>query len=240
MASKNAVLTALRGGLVVSVQPIPDGAMDRDDIVTAMAAAAMEGGAAGLRIEGVARVAQVRRALPGAPLIGLVKRDLNGSDVRITPLPGDVQGLLEAGADVVAIDGTRRKRPHPFAELAALARDAKRTVMADISNADEARGALAAGAAIIGTTLSGYTDGDVPTEPDLALVRELNALDCFVVAEGRFNTPELCCKAMEAGAHCVTVGSALTRLELATRWFADAVAEGHRGRAPKVRDGYAE
>ena len=174
-------------------------------------------------------VRKVRDALPHVPLIALVKRDLKDSDVRITPLPGDVHDLVDAGADVIAIDATHRSRPHDFADLAVIARDADRMVMADISNRAEALDALAAGAAMIGTTLSGYTGGDVPAEPDLALIGALRDLDCLLVAEGRFNTPELCAAAIEAGADCVTVGSALTRLELATGWFADAVAAAAGG-----------
>jgi N-acylglucosamine-6-phosphate 2-epimerase len=54
----------------------------------------------------------------------------------------------------------------------------------------------------------------------VATFRELNA---FVMAEGRFNSPELARDAMTAGADCVTVGSAITRIENITTWFADAV-----------------
>jgi N-acylglucosamine-6-phosphate 2-epimerase len=43
------------------------------------------------------------------------------------------------------------------------------------------------------------------------------------MAEGRINTPELAARAIAAGASAVTVGSALTRLEHVTSWFADAV-----------------
>jgi N-acylglucosamine-6-phosphate 2-epimerase len=43
------------------------------------------------------------------------------------------------------------------------------------------------------------------------------------MAEGRINTPGLAARAMAAGADAVTVGSALTRLEHVTGWFAAAV-----------------
>ena len=43
------------------------------------------------------------------------------------------------------------------------------------------------------------------------------------MAEGRVNTPELAALAMAAGADAVTVGSALTRLEHVTGWFAEAI-----------------
>jgi len=54
-------------------------------------------------------------------------------------------------------------------------------------------------------------------------VRAFRSLGGFVMAEGRINTPELAARAIAAGADSVTVGSALTRLEHVTSWFADAV-----------------
>jgi putative N-acetylmannosamine-6-phosphate epimerase len=78
---------------------------------------------------------------------------------------------------------------------------------------------------VVGTTMSGYTGGPVPAEPDLDLVRAAAArLEVPVVAEGRFNTPASAAAAIGAGAFCVVVGSAITRTEHVTGWFADAVA----------------
>ena len=71
--------------------------------------------------------------------------------------------------------------------------------------------------------MSGYTGGEVPVEPDYQLVRDLKSAGCFVMAEGRYNTPELAKVAIEIGADCVTVGSALTRLEHIVSWFANSV-----------------
>ncbi|RLQ85305.1 N-acetylmannosamine-6-phosphate 2-epimerase [Notoacmeibacter ruber] len=217
-------LQRLHHALVVSVQPIPDGPMDRDEIVVAMARAAIEGGAAGLRIEGIERVRQVRTALPGVPIIGLVKRDMEETAVRITPIPEDVDGLIRAGADIIAIDGTDRPRPHTFSALAARTAEAGLVVMADISTVAEAKSAIAAGAAIVGSTLSGYTQDREPSEPDLQLLENLRDENCFLIAEGRYTSPEQCAEAMAHGADCVTVGSALTRLELATKRFSDAIS----------------
>ena len=76
---------------------------------------------------------------------------------------------------------------------------------------------------IIGSTMSGYTGGVVPKEPDYQLVKDLKKAGCRVMAEGRYNTPELAKTAIEIGADFVTVGSALTRLEHLVSWFAAAV-----------------
>ena len=88
--TKAGILKALQDGLIVSVQPIDGGAMDRDEVVVAMASAAVDGGAQGLRIEGANRLAAVRAALPNTPIVGLVKRDFEEWPLRITALMEDV------------------------------------------------------------------------------------------------------------------------------------------------------
>lgn len=226
------ILETLRGGLVVSCQPVDDGPMDRPDIVAAMAQAAVAGGAAGLRVEGVANLRAVR-ALVRVPIIGILKRDLPGSPVRITPFSDDVRALAEAGADIVAYDATARMRPQTAASLAATIRGAGCLAMADCSTLDDGKRALKDVAAILGTTLSGYTDATARRgdEIDLDLIRAFRDLGAFVMAEGRMNTPDLAAQAMAAGADAVTVGTALTRLEHVTGWFQQAVAGAARGRA---------
>ena len=65
------LLDRLRGGLIVSCQPVPGGPLDRPDITAATALAVLDGGACGLRIEGVANLRAVR-AVTAAPIIGLI------------------------------------------------------------------------------------------------------------------------------------------------------------------------
>ncbi|ECI2867437.1 N-acetylmannosamine-6-phosphate 2-epimerase, partial [Salmonella enterica subsp. enterica] len=79
------------------------------------------------------------------------------------------------------------------------------------------------GVEFIGTTLSGYTGGEIPDEPDLTMVSELSNAGCRVIAEGRYNSPALAAKAIEQGAWAVTVGSAITRIEHICQWFSQAV-----------------
>ena len=45
--------------------------------------------------------------------IGLIKRDLPDSPVRITPFLEDVAALAAAGAAIIAVDATDRPRPVP-------------------------------------------------------------------------------------------------------------------------------
>jgi len=159
-------------------------------------------------------------------VIGLVKRDLRDSPVRITPFLRDARALAAAGARIVAFDATRRRRPVDVPAMIAAIHGAGALAMADIATEAEARAALAAGADMLGTTLSGYVGpGAVPEQPDLELVRACAALGTVpVYAEGRFNAPGLAASAMLAGADAVVVGSAITRPEHVAGWFARAIA----------------
>lgn len=221
------LLDLLRGGLIVSCQPVPGGPMDHPEITAAMARAVLAGGACALRIEGVANLRAVR-AITSAPVIGLIKADLPDSPVRITPTLADVAALVAAGADIVAFDATDRPRPAPVAAIAKAIRAAGRLAMADCAGVADGQRALALGVEILGSTLSGYLGGPVPEGPDLALVRGLAGLGGFVVAEGRYYSPAQAAQAMAAGADAVVAGSAITRPEHVTRWFADAIAAERR------------
>jgi N-acylglucosamine-6-phosphate 2-epimerase len=216
--------TALRGGLVVSCQPVDHGPMDRDDVVAALAQAAIAGGANGIRIENARRLAVVRHAVKAsAPIIGIVKYDLADSPVRITPFVQDVIDLANAGADVIAIDGTHRVRPTSRQTLLSAIREHGALAMADCSTLDDAMACHEMGFDIVGTTLSGYTGGQTPTEPDYDFLQALAKCCPRVMAEGRFNTPEQCQRAVQLGAWAVTVGTAITRTEVVTGWFSKAV-----------------
>ncbi|WP_289043429.1 putative N-acetylmannosamine-6-phosphate 2-epimerase [uncultured Aliiroseovarius sp.] len=218
------ILNALKNGFVASCQPVTGGPMDHTDIIVAMARAAVDGGANGLRIEGADNLRAVRAAV-SVPIIGIVKRDLTDTPVRITPSVADAVALVQAGADIVAYDGTTRPMIDPRADVLRAISKGGALAMADCSSVPDAKIAVDAGAAIIGTTLSGYTDATKTdsTDPDFALVAEFAKLAAFVMAEGRYNAPDLARRAIEAGADCVTVGSAITRVEHIAQWFADAV-----------------
>lgn len=216
------VLQRLKGGLIVSCQPVPGGALDRPGIVAAFARAALDGGAVGLRIEGLANLAAVR-AITDAPVIGLIKVDLDDSPVRITPCLDDVRGLVAGGADIVAVDATDRARPVAVADLLAEIRALGALSMADCASLADARVAHDLGFDILGSTMSGYTDGPVPEGPDLDLIAGMRRLGGFVVAEGRYQTPAQAAQAIAAGADAVVAGSAITRPEHVTEWFVTAI-----------------
>ena len=109
---------AANGGLIVSCQPVPDSPLDKPEIVAAMALAAEQAGAVAIRIEGVANL-QATRAVVSVPIIGIVKRDLEDSPVRITAYIEDVDALAQAGA--FSVTGQAVHAAHsPYAQLDAL------------------------------------------------------------------------------------------------------------------------
>ncbi|MBG6165564.1 N-acylglucosamine-6-phosphate 2-epimerase [Labrenzia sp. EL_195] len=218
------MLENLKNNLIVSCQPVVGGPMDSPAIIAAMAKASVAGGAAGVRVEGVANVAAARAAVT-CPIIGIVKVALETSAVKITPFAQNVVDLISAGADIVAVDATDRDRPETIGSAIEIAKQHGGLFMADCSNLKDGVNAQRLGADILGTTMSGYTERTTPEEPDLELVGEFSRLGTFVIAEGRYNTPDLAARAIRSGADAVVVGSAITRLEVVTRWFRDAVDE---------------
>ena len=218
----------MRGGLVVSVQAPHGSPLASPGTMSAIARAAELGGAVGIRAEGPADIAAIKDAVR-VPVIGLVKRDMPGSAVRITPSLDDARAVAGAGADAVAVDATLRMRPDgmtPHDFVAALAAELEPPLLADVDSLDAAVAARAAGADAVATTLSGYTSHDrVLDGPDVELVGRLAAeLDCPVFAEGRYSTPEEVHAAFGAGAFAVVVGAAITDPTALTRRLAAGAA----------------
>jgi N-acylglucosamine-6-phosphate 2-epimerase len=196
-----------------------------------VAAAAARGGAVGIRAQGLADIAAIR-AVVDLPLIGLWKD--GDDDVFITPTLDHAVAVAEAGAQVVAIDGTVRSRPDGLSLAETIRGIHDRTnalVMADCSTFEEGVAAAASGADLVGTTLAGYTAYSTKGDgPDLDLVERLAAaLDVPVIAEGRIHTPAQAAAAVAAGAWSVVVGTAITHPTTITGWFATAVTEASRG-----------
>lgn len=222
MRAKNLNINELKSSLlsqtVVSIQPVVGSPLEKTEFIVAMALAAEQAGAKALRIEGVENVAAVAAAV-SVPIIGIVKRDLQDSPVRITPFARDVDNLANAGATIIAFDATDRERPESREHIAQAIKNSRCFAMADCSCFADGQWAHAHGVEIIGTTLSGYVGGVEPSEPDLQLVKQFTQAGFLTMAEGRYNTPELAALAIEAGATAVTVGSAITRLEIIVNWF---------------------
>jgi len=217
---KKNILKKLKNKIIVSCQPNEGGPQDKTSIIVSMAKAAKLGGCGGVRIEGEKNIRAVKKNI-SVPVIGIIKNDLANYKVRITPLLKDVDKIINSGADIIAYDATNRKRPFSTEEIIFKIKKANRLAMADCSNLDDAKNAILEGADIIGTTLAGYVGKQVKDtdKPNIKLVKEFKKLNCFVMAEGRYNSPDLARKAILAGADAVTIGSAITRIDNITNWF---------------------
>ena len=220
------LIESMRGRLVVSCQAYPGEPMRDPRTMAQIAAAVVEGGAAAVRAQGVEDVRHVVAAVD-VPVIGLWKDGDDG--VYITPTLAHALAVADAGAQVVALDGTRRPRPDGRSLAETVAGLRERTdvlVMADCGSLGDALEAERAGVDILGTTLAGYS-GERPRTvgPDYDLVDEMVAACRLpVMVEGRVHSPAQAAQALERGAFSVCVGTAITHPTTITGWFAEAVA----------------
>ena len=221
----SSVLENLRNGLIVSCQAAPGSPLANRGLMSYMAEAAEAGGAVAIRAEGLRDIAEIKKAV-SIPIVGLIKLKSENTSIVITPLLEHVYQLLEVGVDLIAVDATLRKRVDGTLgnDFVAQAKAIGAQVVADIDNLESAIAAEKSGALAVFTTLSGYTNGEVPEQPDLDLIKScVNHCAVPVVAEGRFNSPELVSQAFTAGAWSVCVGSAITDPWLSTKRFIKAI-----------------
>ncbi|MGQ9631649.1 MAG: N-acetylmannosamine-6-phosphate 2-epimerase [bacterium] len=221
------VLSKLRGGLVVSCQALEGNPLRGPAFMAAMAKAAEQGGACGIRANGAEDIRAIRKVVD-LPIIGINKVHVPGFEVYITPTLESAREVVDAGADLVAIDATLR--PHPGGLSGAdLIRAIKRAlrvpVMADISTLEEGIAAAEAGADLVATTLSGYTPYTALTPgPDLKLIESLAAsVRTPVVAEGRIWTVEDLKAVFDCGAFAAVIGKAITNPQAITERFVGAL-----------------
>lgn len=220
----------LKGKLIVSCQALPDEPLHSSFIMGRMALAAERGGACGIRANTPEDIAEIRRQV-ALPVIGIVKRDYADSEIYITPTLREVEELMEVRPEIIALDATKALRPGGvslddfFREIRARYPD--QLFMADCSTLEEAIHADRLGFDFIGTTMVGYTPqsaGDQIAGDDFAILREIVASVMHpVIAEGNINTPEKAKRVLELGVYAVVVGSAITRPQLITKAFVEAM-----------------
>ena len=219
-----AVIDALRGRIIVSVQADRAGSpLDDPPTLARIAAAAVEGGAGGIRCGGVSGPAAILAISDqvDVPVIGLWK--VGGGPVYITPSVRHAIEVASSGAPVIAIDGTGRARVDgsTFNEQAVAVHRHGAVVMADLSSLDDLDAAMAGGADMLATTLAGYVDDVGASDlPDLGLVESLaRRATVPVIAEGRYCTLDQVRAAFDAGAWSVVVGKAITSPTWLTKRF---------------------
>lgn len=229
-------LTELKGPFVVSCQALEDEPLHSSEIMAKMAIAAEMGGANGIRANSVSDINAIKQAVD-LPVVGILKRDYDDSDVFITATKTELDELFTSSVDMIALDATGRPRPNGET-LTDLVRYAKETrpdieLMADVSSVEEAVAAEQLGFDCVSTTLIGYTKetaGQSLFDDDFRRLKEMKQqLSIPVVAEGKLNTPELAKEALENGADFVVVGSAITRPQLIAARFKEVIDTRHNG-----------
>ena len=223
-------IKTLKGKLIVSCQALPQEPLHSSFIMGRMARAAKEGGAAGIRANTKEDIKEIQE-VTGLPIIGIVKRDYPDSAVYITPTMKEIKELMEVKPEIVAIDATGALRPGNvtladfFHQIKEKYPDQK--LMADCSTIEEALFADELGFDFIGTTMVGYTPqskGLKIEENDFEILRTiLEKVKHPVIAEGNVNSPEKAKRVIELGSYAVVVGSSITRPQLITKGYAEAV-----------------
>lgn len=224
---KTVLFDRIKGKLIISCQALPGEPLydPERSLMPYMARAAGQAGSPMIRANSVRDVAGIKKET-GLPVIGLIKQVYEGYEGYITPTMKEVDGLVEAGADIIAMDCTDRKRGDGLtaAEYIRQVREKypDQILMADISNYEEGMDAWKNGVDLVSTTMSGYTDYTPKLDgPDFELAKRLAGdLPIPVIGEGRVHTPEEAVHMLDMGVWAVIVGGAITRpLEIAQRFM---------------------
>lgn len=220
----------LKKGLIVSCQALDNEPLHSSFIMGRMALAAKMAGAVGIRANTVSDIQEIKKNVD-LPIIGIIKKDYDNSEVYITPTMDEVDCLVAEGVDIIATDGTNSKRPKNvglkdfYDEIRVKYPDIK--LMADCSTVDEAIMADKLGFDYIGTTLIGYTPqskGDKIDADDFKILREIiEKVNHPVIAEGNVDKPEKAKRVLELGALTVVVGGAITRPQNIAKKFVDCI-----------------
>ena len=222
----------VKNKLIVSCQALEDEPLHSSFIMGKMALAAKMGGAAAIRANTVSDIEEIRKNVD-LPIIGIIKKDYDNSEIFITPTMNEVDQLAKINCDVIAVDATDRKRPDHenltqfYNEIRSKYPDIK--LMADCSTIEEAKLADKLGFDYIGTTLVGYTPESKELKidaNDFEIIRTIiDQCDHPVIAEGNIDTPEKAKRVLELGAFTVVVGGAITRPQNITKKFADEISK---------------
>lgn len=201
--------------------------MHEPAVIAAMAQASVNQGAVGVRIDTPAHVTVVRQQV-AAPIIGLWKQQIPGSEVYITPQFHHAAAIAQAGADIIAMDATLRERPGGESLSSLIQQihgELGKLVMADVDTIEAAIAAANAGADLVGTTLYGYTAETRQFSPPgfNLLTQIVQQLKVPAICEGGIHSPEMARQAINLGAYAVVVGTAITGVDLQVKAYGAAV-----------------
>lgn len=226
------ILEKIKNQIIVSVQAESSEPLYEEKCLAAMMKSVVNGGAKGLRLAGARDIKNAKKDFD-IPVIGITKPDPLPENwkeiVYITPTVEKVKEIIDAGADIIAFDGTSRHREcENLLEIISFIKSKNKLAMADISTYEEGVMCRLLGADIISTTLSGYTQNSISTssEPDFGLLEHLvDTLDCPIILEGRVWAEEHVKKGFDIGAHSIVIGSAITRPHLITKKFVNEISK---------------
>ena len=108
--SINEKIENLKGKLIVSCQALPNEPLHSPFIMGRMALAAKIGGASGIRANTKEDIAEIQTQVD-LPIIGIVKRDYEDSEIYITPTMKEIDELMEVKPEIIAMDATISTRP---------------------------------------------------------------------------------------------------------------------------------
>lgn len=226
---KQKLLESLKGGLIVSCQIEKHAPCYHEDIVELMVKSAIWGGACGLRLNGVDNIKKIRKSTD-LPIIGLVKVFSDETEIFMTPTMNEVRSVIEAGADIVAIDGTDRmiQGRKGYDIIPEIKKEFPNTVIfADVRDEEDALASLELGADIVAPTFYRFKkdakSSDLPDWEMFARMCQVCKDKGIVMMEGKIWTPDDAIRAFHYGAHSVVIGSAITRPHLIMRRFYDHV-----------------
>lgn len=227
---KNTFLDQVKGSLIISCQALPDEPLHSSFIMSRMALAAKEAGAAGIRANSIVDIQAIQDEVD-LPVIGLNKVDYPDSPVYITPTIKEMRAVAATGCAAVACDVTGQPRPNgeKLADIVATMRAEfpDTLLMADTDTLENVRLADELGFDIIGTTMHGYTPatkGANIADDDFAYLKAvLKTTSHPVIAEGKVDTPAKMKRCLDLGCHAVVVGAAITRPLQIAKNFIDAL-----------------
>lgn len=220
------MLDKVKSELVVSCQALDNEPLHSSYIMGRMAIAAEEGGAKGIRSNSKEDIIEIKKNTD-LPVIGIVKRDYEDSEVFITATMKEIDELAESKCDMIALDATDRIRPNgetleTFVQ-AIRSKYPSILLMADASTVEEVIEAEKIGFDCVSTTLMGYTkksEGQNIADNDFERLKIiLDTVNVPVIVEGHIDTPEKAKRCKELGVHSIVVGSAITRPQLITAGF---------------------
>ncbi|PSV24049.1 N-acetylmannosamine-6-phosphate 2-epimerase [Photobacterium sp. GB-72] len=224
------MLSIVKNNLIVSCQALEDEPLHSSFIMGRMALAAKEGGASAIRANSPQDIIEIKQVTQ-LPVIGILKRDYDNSSIYITATMKEIDELMVANPDMIALDASLGLRPDGMTLQEMIKNIRQRypsvLLMADIATLEEALTAQELGFDCVSTTLHGYTTetkGMKLYNHDFSFLRAVvDAVSIPVIAEGNVGTPAQAKRCLELGAYSVVVGGAITRPKQITTAFIDEI-----------------